>query len=134
MRGYRHTARLLKALAHPVRLAILQILREDGDCCVCHLEHALDRRQAYISQHLARLRKADLVTDRREGLNVYYALSNPAIEDVLDAVIGLSREQARKADEEISFAIVKPDRHKSCPCPKCPGEVEESRLALEKES
>jgi ArsR family transcriptional regulator len=81
--GFRNVAKLLKGFAKPARLAILQVLHEDGECCVCHLEHALGQRQTYISQQLARLRHAGLVKDRREGLNEYYALSNPEIENLL---------------------------------------------------
>ena len=78
------TARLFKALMHPCRLAILDILR-GGEACVCHLEAALGYRQAYISQHLMMLREAGLVQGRREGYNVYYHVNRPEVYAVLDA-------------------------------------------------
>lgn len=46
---YSEEVKLLKALTHPARLAILEILR-DGEQCVCHMEAILQQRQAYISQ------------------------------------------------------------------------------------
>ena len=57
MSQYQLTATIMKALVHPVRLQILQVLR-DGEACVCHLEAVLNQRQAYISQQLMRLRDA----------------------------------------------------------------------------
>lgn len=78
-------ARLLALLAHPMRLQILELLRH-GEVCVCDMQAALGRRQAYISQHLMALREAGLVTCRKEGLRVYYRLSEPRILRVLDQV------------------------------------------------
>jgi DNA-binding transcriptional ArsR family regulator len=56
----------LTSIASPQRIAILLAIG-NGDACVCHLEAALGWRQAYISQHLMALRKADILQGRREG-------------------------------------------------------------------
>ena len=77
-------ADLLKAMGHPTRLLILNLLRA-GELCVCHLERMVDRRQAYVSQQLMVLREAGLVATRRDGLQVYYRLADPRIERVLTA-------------------------------------------------
>ncbi len=66
MQDYEAQVKIYKALAHPTRLAILDLLR-DGEHCVCHLEAFLGLRQAYISQQLLILREAGLVQDRRDG-------------------------------------------------------------------
>jgi DNA-binding transcriptional ArsR family regulator len=58
---------LFKAFSHPARLAILEELRK-GEHCVCHLEALLEARQSYVSQQLAVLREAGLISDRRDGL------------------------------------------------------------------
>ena len=71
--NYDDLSSLFKALAHPVRLQILDMLR-CGELCVCHIEAALDKRQAYISQQLMSLREGGLVVSRKEGLQVYYRL------------------------------------------------------------
>ena len=131
MRGYRSAANVLKGLAHPARLAILQVLRDEGESCVCHLEHALDQRQAYISQQLARLRQAGLVHDRREGLNVYYALSDAAIGGLLDLVFNLTYAQARSQAVEVSFQAFSPDHRSTCPCPNCQVEPVGAAMKLE---
>src|SRR5690349_24901853 len=87
-------AELFRALMHPARLAILDLLR-DGEACVCHLEAHLGYRQAYLSQQLAILRTAGLIRDRRTGWNIYYEVAQPEVFTLLDlsrTVIGLSME------------------------------------------
>ena len=67
---YDQQTQLFKLLTHPVRLAILEILRV-GEHCVCHMEAHLGYRQAYISQQVAVLREAGLIRDRRDGWNIF---------------------------------------------------------------
>ncbi len=100
---------LFKVLSHPVRLAILEILR-DGEQCVCHMEAMLKLRQAYISQHLMVLREAGLLADRRDGWNMYYRVTKPEVYAVLDAVNSLTGSRA---------AIAHRHARGECPCPKC---------------
>jgi ArsR family transcriptional regulator len=108
---YNRQAEILKALAHPVRLQILDILR-DGEWCVCHIEAVLKLRQAYVSQQLVVLRKANLVLDRKDGLRVYYRLTDPAVLRVMD--------QARKWLERQGVTLEEVDlTPRDCPCPKC---------------
>ena len=71
-------AELLKAMAHPTRLQILNMLRQ-GEICVCHIENALGKRQPYISQQLMVLRDAGAVESRKDGLQVYYRISDPRV-------------------------------------------------------
>lgn len=112
MDGYERTAEILKVLGHPVRLQIVEALGED-EACVCHLEALLGQRQAAISQHLMRLRGAGLVVDRRDGLNVYYALADDGIATLVEAAV----EAAHQTTE---FALTFPEPTSSvCPCPKC---------------
>jgi ArsR family transcriptional regulator len=104
---------IMKALAHPVRLQILAELMHD-EACVCHLEAVLEQRQAYVSQQLARLRDAGLVVARRDGLNVFYGLADPAIGDLLVMAIALLPDSATG---DLSVLIAEPAG--DCPCPKC---------------
>jgi len=85
METYEQETKLYKALMHPARLAILDLLRNREEC-VCHMEATFKFRQAYISQQLMVLRDAGLVEDRRDGLNIYYRIIRPEIFDVLDAM------------------------------------------------
>lgn len=69
------TNNFFKALADQTRLRCLMLLVDTGELCVCELALALDLPQPKVSHHLAALRKAGLVCDRKEGLWVYYSLS-----------------------------------------------------------
>ncbi len=102
--AYRLLARTVKALAHPTRLAILSLLRE-GEVCVCELEPALDLRQANISQHLAVLRRANLVTNRREGLRILYRVSDERVFEALDLLSSIAREQLVEATEALASLV-----------------------------
>ena len=96
---------MLRALAHPTRLQIIDLLRR-GEVCVCHIERSLDKRQAYISQQLMVLRQAGLVENRKEGLQVYYRLAGPQIADLM----------------ALFYGDVEEDGHGTladCPCPIC---------------
>jgi ArsR family transcriptional regulator len=112
MDAYDRQAELLKALAHPVRLQILDILR-DGEQCVCHIEAVLRLRQAYISQQLMILRKAGLVADRKDGLRVYYRLTDRAVLRVLDPARVMIERHG------ITFVPVTERPPHDCSCPSC---------------
>lgn len=63
-----------QALSDPTRLRIMVLLTAEKELCVCELTHALDLSQPMISRHLANLREAGLVRDRRAGKWIYYRL------------------------------------------------------------
>jgi len=110
MDSYETQSEFLKAISHPTRLAILDILR-DGEQCVCHMEATLGLRQAYISQQLMILKEAGLVESRRDGLNLYYRVIKLEIFNVLDTL------------STVTGVNPKLPKHKhantECPCPKC---------------
>ena len=103
----------LSAIASPQRVAILLAIGT-GEACVCHLEAALGWRQAYISQHLMSLRKADILLDRREGRYVFYRLKDASLLDLITASARLSGLSA----ESIS-TLINTQTHPSCECPHC---------------
>ncbi|MEJ2060747.1 MAG: metalloregulator ArsR/SmtB family transcription factor [Gammaproteobacteria bacterium] len=63
---------LFHALADGTRLRCLMLMQRQGELCVCELTHALEMSQPKISRHLASLREAQVVSDRRDGLWVFY--------------------------------------------------------------
>ncbi|MEK6248982.1 MAG: metalloregulator ArsR/SmtB family transcription factor [Planctomycetales bacterium] len=73
------TVQLFKALADETRLRILNLLCRK-ELCVCQIVEVLEIGQSKASRHLAHLRHAGLVTDRREGLWIYYSLGDPSRE------------------------------------------------------
>ncbi len=87
-RCYEETARLLKVLAHPARLAIVVHLN-DGEWPVCAIQRWLGCRQPYVSQQLGILRRAGLVEYRQEGLSAYYRLTDASFVAGLLAALGL---------------------------------------------
>ncbi|HRQ22039.1 MAG TPA: metalloregulator ArsR/SmtB family transcription factor [Anaerolineales bacterium] len=103
----------LQAIASPQRVAILLSIGE-GEACVCHLEAALGWRQAYISQHLMALRKADILEDRREGRYVYYRLKNASYLELITASATLSGLSA-----ETVSSVINTQTYPSCECPHC---------------
>lgn len=68
------TAEMLRAVADENRLRILHLLMQRDELCVCDIERVLDMTQTKVSRHLGTLRHARLVTARREGRWMYYAL------------------------------------------------------------
>ncbi len=76
-------AEFFKALAHPVRIRILDCLR-DGEKGVNELSEALQIEPANVSQQLAILRVRNIVIGRKEGSNVYYSVSDRALFKLLD--------------------------------------------------
>ncbi len=112
MLSYREQARLLRLMAHPMRLEILAILRR-SDECVCHLAAVLKKPQPYVSQQLAVLRKEGLITDHNEGTYVFYGLGDGETARMLDAVLG-----ALSTDDQPAAAH-SPQPVVSCACPKC---------------
>jgi DNA-binding transcriptional ArsR family regulator len=114
MEPFKNQAKLFKALMHPVRLAILDILRS-GEECVCHMEAALGYRQAYISQHLMLLREAGLIQDRRDGWNIFYRVTKPEVFSLIDASAEMVGEAASTAGDN----PLPRKKVVNCPCPKC---------------
>src|SRR5678815_6078496 len=82
-------AEFFKALAHPLRISILDALRE-GELTVNEISQRFDVEQANASQQLAVLRNRNIVLTRKEGANVYYSVSDKSIFKVLDAAKAVS--------------------------------------------
>jgi len=91
---------LFAALAHDIRLRILLLLLKFDELCVCELTHAIGAAQPTMSRHLAQLRESALVTDRRDGLWIYYRL-NP---ELPQWVLGVLRETAEGVGSREPFA------------------------------
>ena len=79
---------VLKAMAHESRLLILCLLA-NGEKSVIELEKRLSMRQPAVSQQLARLRAENLVTTRRDGKTIYYAIANPEAHAIIKLLYSL---------------------------------------------
>jgi len=76
-------AEFFRALAHPARIRILEVLSERGELSVQALQARLAVDQPIVSQQLAKLRAHGVVTSRKEGTTVIYALADPRIAELL---------------------------------------------------
>ena len=114
------TAEVAQALAHPVRLQILDLLRDQG-AYVMHLTATLRRPQANISQHLSVLRDAGLVIDEREGMTVIYRVRDPCVFDLIDRMKTLADETFTRRDLHLPERSIPPKGGRQCRCPRCSG-------------
>ena len=90
----------LKAMADPMRLRILHVL-QDGEHCVTDVLAAVGGSQANVSKHLSVLRRVGLVECRREGVNVYYRIEDPAVFAICRTVCDSLERQVNLEKEEI---------------------------------
>lgn len=92
---YKAEAEIFQALAHPVRLQLLDFLAE-GPRCVCEIEPEFSLDQSTISRHLIALKQAGLVQAHREGVRVIYKLSDRRIRRIRKLVQGLIADRLRE--------------------------------------
>ena len=96
-------AEVVRALAHPIRIAIASLLRE-GECCVCDLADRIGAERSNVSRHLSIMFKSGVVHSRKEGVTVYYELRTPCILNFLDCATEVLRhnlEEDMKALEAL---------------------------------
>lgn len=112
---YDALATLYKALAHPARLRILDVVAR-REACVCHLTALLGMRQPYVSQQLATLREAGVVVGRREGTLMYYRLVDTRLAGLLSlghALAGTPRAAIERLSADVDGPL------SGCHCPSC---------------
>lgn len=109
---------LLRAFAHPTRLAILQELLK-GPKCVTDLEDLLPARQANLSQHLALLRHTQLVDFAQDAQTRCYYLAKPKLTRVLLEELACNETLVSKSTEHIKAEKAKLEAKQSSP-PKKP--------------
>jgi ArsR family transcriptional regulator len=88
-------AEIAKAIAHPLRIAIVDFLK-DGEQCVCDIAEYIGSERSNVSRHLSVMVKAGLLDWRKEGLKVIYKLKCPCITDFFECVINVLKEQVEE--------------------------------------
>lgn len=96
LQGYK--AELFKALGHPTRIRILELLRE-GERTVSDLQAELAIEASSVSQQLAQLRSRQLVSGRKEGTSVYYSVVDQQVFDLLDTARAMFQRQLATLQE-----------------------------------
>ena len=89
-------ANIFQALAHPTRIAIVEVLR-DGELPAGTIIERLGLEQANASQHFSILRAKQIVTSRKEGNQVFYAVRDPLLIQVLDIMRGYFQAHIEEA-------------------------------------
>jgi DNA-binding transcriptional ArsR family regulator len=89
----RMKADVLGAMAHPVRLAILDCLKRGDEVCVCNIADAVGSERSNVSRHLAVMVKAGILSARKQGLWVYYRLCCPCVLKFLGCIEEVIRQQ-----------------------------------------
>jgi DNA-binding transcriptional ArsR family regulator len=98
----RFKAKIFKALSDPVRLNILDFLR-DGEKCVCEIIPHVKRIQPVVSRHLKILKDSGIVIDRKEGNRRLYSITDPQIFRIIDGVTPeLSNTFTKRIIEQIA--------------------------------
>lgn len=87
-------AELLKVLAQPTRLKILNLLKE-GEKCVCDIFPAIGEEQPNVSRHLRLMSRHGILYDRKEGVRVYYGIRDPRVFKLLEVVEAILARQIK---------------------------------------
>ena len=93
-RLYRAKAEMIQAAGHPIRLAVLDFLK-DGEQCVCDIATHVGAQRSNVSRHLAVMLKAGIVDCRKDGLKMMYSLKTPCILNFLSCVTDVLRDQVK---------------------------------------
>lgn len=112
---YALKAEFFRALGHPVRVRMLQLLR-DGEMSVGALQSELELDSSGTSQHLAALRKQGLVTTRKDGTSVYYSVKDERTLKLLElakAIISSNLEENQQLLDELAAEEFAPARTSS---------------------
>jgi len=96
-------AEIAKAIAHPLRIAVVNFLK-DGEQCVCDIAQYVGSERSNVSRHLSVMANAGLLEYRKEGLKVIYKLKTPCILDFFSCVSRVLKQQV-KENERLLAAL-----------------------------
>jgi DNA-binding transcriptional ArsR family regulator len=94
-------AEVFKAMGHPLRLGVIELLKE-GEKCVCEIVEEVGTEISNVSKHLSVLKKAGIVADRRDGLKIMYRLTMPC---ALDFARCVDNVVIKRLDEQRSVMV-----------------------------
>lgn len=95
---YEKQSEIIKAVAHPYRIAILDFLK-DGEQCVCDIAEHVGAERSNISRHLSVMVSSGVLEYRKEGLKVIYKLKTPCILDFFSCVTGVLKSRAKENEK-----------------------------------
>ena len=102
LKAYEMRAQILKAMAHPSRLMMIDAMNDGGEICVCDLVEMVGSDQSTVSKHLAILKLAGIVDDRKEGQKSFYRLTRPCVMNFFDCIERVMEENLESQQEILS--------------------------------
>lgn len=102
-------AEILKAIAQPTRLRIIELLR-DGEHCVCEIFPAIGHEQSNTSRHLQMMLKSGVLKQRKEGLKIFYSLRHPEVLEMVRLAEQVVEQEANRAVKLVKGAGRRHDR------------------------
>jgi DNA-binding transcriptional ArsR family regulator len=91
-------AEIAKAVAHPLRIAVIDFLK-NGERCVCDIAEHVESERSNVSRHLAVMVGAGVLGFRKEGLKVYYSLRTPCVVEFLGCATRVLKQQAEENEQ-----------------------------------
>ena len=98
---FKARAQIMKALASPVRLMIVDELSR-GERCMCELQPMFPMNKSTLSRHVTALKNVGIVSERREGVRCFLKLQTPCILNVFDCAMGVIRAEAKRQAKLVS--------------------------------
>ncbi len=95
LRLFEKQAEIAKAVAHPLRIAIIDFL-QNGEKCVCDIAEHVESERSNISRHLGLMVGAGVLSSRKEGLKVFYSLRTPCVVEFLGCATRVLKHQAKE--------------------------------------
>ena len=102
MKAYEMRAHILKAMAHPSRLMMIDAMNEGGEMCVHELVELVGSDQSTVSKHLAILKQTGIVDDRKEGQRSFYRVVRPCVMNFFECVERVIEENLDAQKEIVS--------------------------------
>jgi len=87
-------AQVLQAIGHPIRLAVVDLLK-DGPMCVCEIAERVGAERSNVSRHLSVMLKAGVLGAHKDGLKMIYELKTPCVLDFMSCVAAVVRSKVR---------------------------------------
>lgn len=96
------SSELLKSIAHPTRIQILERLKDEDELCVCEIYEDLGLEQSNVSQHLRILKDQNILISRKDGLKVMYSVKYPEIYKILSIIKKILISQLNEIQRELN--------------------------------
>jgi ArsR family transcriptional regulator len=91
-------AEILKAIAQPTRMKIIDLLR-DGERCVCEIFPAIDEEQSNTSRHLNMMQGCGILARRKEGIKIMYRVKHPEVLEILELASAILKKEISGKNE-----------------------------------